>query len=67
MAFNVGATAFGPLVLSFGFDRSGTYGPVLNVLLVIPEAAAAFLVKPPTEKDRARIRARLEATGKTNG
>jgi sugar phosphate permease len=49
IAISVGATAFGPLALAAGFDASGSYGPVLTWLMVIPAAVAvaAFVVPVP--------------------
>lgn len=61
MALAVGGTAFGPLVLALGFERYGSYGPVLNLLLVVPVAVAvaAVFTSVPDERQRDRIRRRL--------
>jgi hypothetical protein len=40
MALSVGGTAVGPLLLAVGFERYGSYGPVLTMLLVVPLAGA---------------------------
>ncbi|WP_329585658.1 hypothetical protein OG298_40820 [Streptomyces sp. NBC_01005] len=49
----VGASAFGPLVLAFGREHSGSYRPVLLVLTALPLAvalAAAFVRTPRMKK-----------------
>jgi hypothetical protein len=48
-ALNVGATAFGPLVLAAGYDAAGSYAPILSLLLPIPLliAVAALFVPEP--------------------
>lgn len=63
MALSVGGTAFGPLLLALGFERYGSYGPALNMLLVIPVAVAVTAVFAPVPDDglRDRVRARLDA------
>ncbi len=50
IALNVAGTAFGPLALAAGFDRSGSYGPVLTLLLPVPLliAVAAVFVPVPS-------------------
>lgn len=51
-AVMVGASAFGPLVLAFGREHSGSYRPVLLVLTVLPftVALAAVFVRTPCMK-----------------
>lgn len=52
-AVTVGASAFGPLVLAFGREHSGSYRPVLLVLTALPLAvalAAAFVRTPRMKK-----------------
>ncbi|MCT2543345.1 hypothetical protein [Streptomyces atratus] len=52
-AVTVGASAFGPLVLAFGREHSGSYRPVLLVLTVLPLAVAlagSFVRAPRLEK-----------------
>lgn len=67
MAISIGATAFGPLLLALGFDRSGTYGPTLTGMLAVPIAVAvlaAFAHVPDAELHRAvkdRIARRAES------
>lgn len=63
MALSVGGTAFGPLLLALGFERYGSYGPVLTMLLVIPLAVAftAVFAPVPDAAMRARVRDRLDA------
>lgn len=58
LAIGVGATAFGPLALAVGFERAGTYGPILNLLLLLPVAVCVLAVFAPVPNGtlRARIR-----------
>jgi len=44
LALQVGASAYGPTVLAFGFERSGSYGPVLNRLLALPLAVSILIL-----------------------
>jgi hypothetical protein len=52
MALAVMATAFGPLALALGYERSGTYAVPLNILLAIPLTVsfAALFVRPPQHR-----------------
>lgn len=61
MAIAIGATAFGPLLLALGFDRHGTYGPVLTLLLGVPIAVAvlAIFARVPDADLHRRIKDRL--------
>lgn len=63
MALSVGGTAFGPLLLAMGYERYGTYGPPLDMLLVVPVAVAALAVFAPVPDARLRqhVRQRLAA------
>lgn len=63
MALAVGGTAFGPLLLALGFDRYGSYGPALTLLLAIPlaVAVAAVFAPVPDAEMRARVRRRVGA------
>lgn len=46
-AVAVAASAFGPLALAIGHDLTGSYVPVLHVLLVLPIATSALAVVAP--------------------
>lgn len=63
MALSVGGTAVGPLLLALGFERYGSYGPVLNMLLIVPVAVAVTTVFAPVPDEglRDRVRRRLDA------
>jgi MFS family permease len=64
MSLSVGGTAFGPLLLAVGFERFGSYGPALTMLLVLPVVVAIVAVFAPVPDAalRDRVRAKLEAT-----
>lgn len=51
-AMNVGATAFGPLVLAGGYDATGSYAPTLSLLLPIPLLIAITALFVPEPIDR---------------
>lgn len=54
-SLSIGSTAFGPVVLSFGHDVTGSYTRVLQVLLVIPVGVAVLgmLVSEPGAYEKA--------------
>lgn len=64
MSLSVGGTAFGPLLLALGFERFGSYGPVLSALLVLPAAIAvvAIFAPVPDIDMRMRIRGQMAAS-----
>ena len=68
MALNVAASAFGPLLLALGFERYGSYGPALTMLMVLPAAVALLTLFAPIPDDglRSRIATRL-ATSAAEG
>lgn len=53
MAMSVGATAFGPLLMAAGFERYGSYGPVLTMLLAFPLGAAVLASFAPLPQKQA--------------
>jgi MFS family permease len=61
MSVSVGGTAFGPLLLALGFERFGSYGPALSMLLVLPlvVAVAAVFAPVPDAELRERVRVRM--------
>lgn len=61
MSISVGATAFGPLLLALGFERYGSYGPPLTMLLFAPALAAAAAVFAPVPDQALRVA--LDARG----
>lgn len=64
MSLSVAGTAFGPLLLALGFERYGSYGPVLSMLLVIPAAVAVLAVFAPVPDDELRARVRHRMLGR---
>jgi MFS family permease len=65
MAASIGSTSLGPFALAVGFDTFGGYGPALNVLLVLPAAAAVLALVAPVP-DAAALR-RLRSSGAAPG
>lgn len=55
MAMSVGATAFGPLLMAAGFERYGSYGPVLTMLLAFPVGAAVLACFAPPPRKQAFV------------
>lgn len=55
MAISVGATAFGPLLLAGGFERYGSYGPVLTMLLALPIGAAMLASFAPLPRKQSGL------------
>jgi MFS family permease len=51
MSMAVGASALGPFILGFGFDRLGSYGTVLNGLLLMPLGVAILSLVARTPGD----------------
>jgi len=47
MAVGVAASAFGPLILAVGFDRTGSYAAALTALLTVPAAVAVLALTAP--------------------
>jgi MFS family permease len=68
MSLSVGGTAFGPLLLAVGFERFGSYGPALSLLLVLPLAVAVLAVFAPVPdpvlRERVRVRMAQRAGGR---
>lgn len=51
-AISVAASALGPLVLSLGFQFTGSYRQVLTILLVLPVTVAVFALLAPEPRRR---------------
>lgn len=63
MAVGVAASAFGPLLLALGYERTGSYGPMLTALISVPLAVGvtALFARSPDPALRQHIRRRLAA------
>jgi MFS family permease len=60
MSLSVGGTAFGPFLLALGFERFGSYGPALSMLMVLPIAVAILAVFAPVPDADLRQRVRQQ-------
>jgi MFS family permease len=57
MTMMVAAAALGPLLLSLGFDLTGSYPMVLGIALVVPATCSvlAYAARPPAQEQRPRV------------